>query len=156
MTGFSLLLAHLIGDFILQEDWQAGNKTNPHPGRAPGLKYLPNDGGLCWDDNNSCLAWVTWNEAKRKWWLGHLACTVHCLIYTATVFLFCFWFLPWWAYPVIFVSHWPWDRFRVARLWMVYVSHQKAFATGALAPWSVIVVDQIYHLLVLWALGMLS
>jgi len=35
MEGFYLLCAHLLGDFILQNDWMASNKTAPHPGPDP-------------------------------------------------------------------------------------------------------------------------
>lgn len=114
MEGFSLLLGHLLGDYIFQNDWQAANKTS------------------------------------RTW-----PCLVHCLFYTMAVFMTCFWFLPWWAYPVIFATHFPIDRWRLARKFMT-INHQEAFATGMLAPWSIIVVDNIIHLVVLWVIGMAS
>jgi hypothetical protein len=36
---------------------------------------------------------------------------------------------------------------------MVHCSGQRAFATGPLSPWSVIVVDNTIHLLVLYLIG---
>ena len=112
MQGFALILGHLIGDYIVQNDWMAANKTS------------------------------------RSW-----PCTVHCLLYTLACAATCFWFLPWWAYPVIFAAHWPVDRFRLAGRWMRNVSGQHAFATGPMSPWSIVVVDNTLHLTVLFMLG---
>ena len=36
---------------------------------------------------------------------------------------------------------------------MVKLANQEAFATGPLAPWSVIVVDQCFHLLTLYLIA---
>jgi hypothetical protein len=98
--------------------------------------------------------------AQRAWWfrrrvyrVGHLACTVHCLLYTLAVLTFCYRFLPWWAYPVIFLTHWPIDRYRLARVVMERYIGQKQFANGPLSPWSVIVVDQVLHVWILAVLG---
>lgn len=95
----------------------------------------------------------TWLDARRAWWKGHLACTVHCLCYTLAVALCSFWWMPWWGYLVTFGLHWPIDRFRLARRWMIHVSGQKSFATGPLAPFSVIIVDNTFHLATLMVIG---
>lgn len=147
MDGFLLLTAHLVADFLTQEDWQAKHKTNPHPGPVSGIYFLP-DGSPA-QSADAAQQYVLWHGRLRLWWVGHLACTLHCLLYTATVAAFSFWWMPWWGYPAVFVSHWVIDRFRLARVWMERVSHQKQFATGPLSPWSVIVVDQVFHLLAL-------
>ena len=107
MDGFFLLLGHLLGDYVLQNDWQAANK-----------------------------------------WRSSAACTVHCLLYTLAVWACSFWWLPWWGPVVCFLAHWPIDRFRLAGRWMALVG-QERFATGPLAPWSIIVVDNVGHLLTL-------
>lgn len=144
MDGLLLLCGHLIGDYIVQNDWMAKNKTNPHPGPDPakfGSRFAKFD---------------SWIEADDKWRLGHLACTIHCLLYTLAVWLCSFWWMPWWGLIVCFVAHWPIDRFRLARVWMMRVSGQKDFATGPLAPWSVIIVDNIAHIVTLAVIGKLA
>lgn len=121
MTGFWLLMGHLLGDYVLQNDWMAGNKTS-----------------------------------RERPVLGHYACTVHCGLYTLAVWL-CSWrWMPWWGLVVCFAVHWPVDRFRLAFWWMSRVSGQKAFAAGPLAPWSVIVVDNVFHLLTLGVIAVLA
>lgn len=118
MIGFSLLCGHLLGDYILQNDWMAANK------------------------------------AKRGW-EGWAACVVHCVLYTLAVWLCSrswVWDWPLWGLLVVGVAHFAFDRYRLARWWMVNVSGQKAFATGSLSPWSVIIVDNVFHLLTLWVL----
>lgn len=134
MEGFWLLLGHLIGDYVVQNDWMAKNKVNPHPSTL-----------------NVCDASKVefWEEAEQKWSLGHFACTVHCLFYTLAVWACTFWWMPWWGLLACFLVHWPVDRFRLARRWMCNVSGQKQFAEGPLSPWSVIIVDNIFHLLTL-------
>lgn len=131
MNGFGLLCGHLIGDYILQNDWMAANK-------------------VVWGDKSQdAWAWKVDN-------MGHLACTVHCLCYTFAVALFSFWWMPWWGYLVTFLTHWPIDRFRLAKWWMIHVSGQKGFATGPLAPWSFIIVDNIWHLVTLFVIGVIA
>lgn len=45
---------------------------------------------------------------------------------------------------------------RLAGRWMRNVSGQKAFATGPLSPWSIIVVDNVAHIATLAAIGKLA
>jgi hypothetical protein len=211
MNGFGMLLGHLVGDYIAQNDWMAANKVNPHPGpephphtiwltaTAPARPY-PGPWAVAADPadregfrealeerNRKISEWecgealrvaaaVTavkedgavgldgpelteqraWWAKRTAWYRGHLACTVHCLCYTLAVWAFSFRWMPWWGLLACFLIHWPVDRFRLARLWMVHASGQKAFATGPLAPWSVIVVDNVFHLLTLYAIWLLS
>lgn len=97
------------------------------------------------------------------WWLAHLVGdyliqtdwmaarkrtqSVPCLIHAATYclpFLFCG--LCWRQIFAIGVEHFFQDRFGWARVFMKYTDHEK-FATGPLAPWSIIVTDNTLHLL---------
>lgn len=112
MDGIGLLIGHLAGDYLLQNDWQAQNKTR-------------------------CS----------------VACTVHCLLYTLAVWACSFWWMPAWGLLVCFAAHWPLDRWRLAGRWMRSVSGQSQFASGPLSPWSVIIVDNTFHLLTLFAIG---
>lgn len=127
MLGFGLLMGHLLGDYTFQNDWMAREKVH-----------------------------------------SSFACAVHCTVYTLCVF-FCATVipdcvsapvykshgLPWWGYLVCWLAHFPLDRWRLARKWMS-VWPQDDFATGPCAPWSIIVVDNVFHLFVLYLLGLLA
>lgn len=107
-----LILCHLVGDYVLQNDWMAARKRH-----------------------------------------SSFACSVHVAVYTLSflvIITLSGYTWPWWAYLVIAATHWPVDRFGLAKTWMIHVSRQRNFAE-ALAPWSVIVVDNTYHLLCAWA-----
>lgn len=156
MEGFMLLLGHLIGDYVVQNDWQAANKTNAMPdGSRPCTHW--NDGiGAGGVTPGTPEDRDAWDAVWWKWMTGHLACTVHCLLYTLAVWACSFWWMPWWGTVACFIVHWPTDRFRLAGRWMRNVSGQKAFATGPLSPWSVIVVDNTWHLLTLGVIAALA
>lgn len=152
MESFGLLLGHMLGDYVLQNDWQAKNKVNPYPGKQPAESWGKDSCEQRRLLNPAELA-LYWSNVSA-WRRGHFACTVHCLLYTLAVWACSFWWMPYWGLAVCFVAHWPVDRFRLARWWMVNVSGQKDFATGPLAPWSVIVVDNSIHLAVLFVIGL--
>ncbi len=127
LIGFGLILGHLLGDYVVQNDWMAKNKTNPcsfHP-----IYAMPGEG------------------------IGHLACFVHCLCYTLAAWACSFWWMPWWGLVACAVVHFPVDRFRLASWWMKNISGQTAFATGPLSPWSIIIVDNTFHLLTLFVIA---
>ena len=50
----------------------------------------------------------------------------------------------------------PIDRFRLAKVWMMRVSGQTVFATGPLAPWSIIIVDNVFHIVTLAVIGKIA
>ncbi len=96
------------------------------------------------------------------WWLAHLigdyliqtdwiaarkrTASIPCLIHATTYllpFLLCH--LSATALLLIGIEHFAQDRFGLARLFMKYTDHE-VFATGSLAPWSVVVTDNILHL----------
>lgn len=101
-----LLIGHLVGDYILQNDWMALNKKK-----------------------------------------SSLPCLVHCALYTLSVAAFSLFALPLWAIAVIFVTHFIQDRTTIIGWWMNLVG-QASFAKN-LGPWSSIVVDNVWHLVVL-------
>jgi hypothetical protein len=115
MDGFALLLGHLVGDYIVQTDWMANNKTT---------------NGV----------------------IGYYSCFVHCICYTLSIAAFSWFWMPWWGYIVCFGFHYPIDKWRLAKWWMMNVSGQKGFATGLLSPWSIIIVDNVFHLLTLYGI----
>lgn len=104
----SALVGHLVGDYILQNDWMALNKKT-----------------------------------------STFHCAVHCAIWAACVCLFAGWHQPW-VITVLFVTHFIQDRTGIIRWWMHIVGQDK-FATGICAPWSMIVVDNVWHIVTIWA-----
>src|SRR5574343_2019504 len=129
MESFGLVLGHMLGDYVVQNDWMAKNKSNSHPGPMQ----------IAITGTPEIVPTGDWLQKRNAWWRGHVACTVHCLCYTLAVFACSCWWMPWWGLIAVFVLHWPVDRFRLAGHWMRRVSGQKAFADGPLAPWSMIV-----------------
>lgn len=98
----SWILAHLIGDYLLQNDWMALNK-------------------------------------KSKSWI----CAVHVATYMLP-FLFCG--FAWWQLALIAGQHYLQDRTNFI-MWLMKVKGSEGFATGPCAPWSIIVTDNIIHIL---------
>jgi hypothetical protein len=120
MNATSLLLAiigHLVGDYLLQNDWMALNKKKPGS-------------------------------------LGTKTCAVHSFIWAQSVVIFAGWGWPWGnpspAIAILFVLHYIQDRTNIITRWMDFIG-QKQFRTGPCAPWSSIVVDNVWHIVTLWA-----
>ena len=105
----NFLIAHLVGDYLAQNDWMAQNKK------------------------------------LRSW-----PCFVHVLIYSAFVWLFTQWAWP--AIAIVFVTHFAQDRTTIVRFYMECIGQRK-FLEPPLFPWSIIVVDNVMHLLVLYLLS---
>lgn len=107
------LIGHLVGDYLLQNDWMALNKKK-----------------------------------------SSIACAVHCIIWATCVCLFAGWMefsdsiLAW---VLLFSSHFIQDRTQLVMFWMTRINRQQAFATGQCAPWSIIVVDNVWHVVQIWA-----
>ncbi len=148
MDGFALLCGHLVGDYIVQNDWMAKNKSNQYPSQ----NLLKKSGNPVVNDLN----WDLYHILKQDWWVGHIACLIHCILYTLAIWAFSFWWMPWWGLLICFALHFPIDRWRLARRWMEYVAFQKAFASGPLSPWSIIIVDNTFHLLTLFGIAALT
>ena len=99
------IYAHLIGDYILQNDWLSAKKK----------------------ENN----WV---------------CLIHILLYMS-FFLFCS--LEWWQLLAIGVQHFLQDRTNFV-VWFMKIKGSVKFAEPPFAPWSIILTDNIIH--ILWIL----
>jgi len=109
------LIGHLIGDYILQNDYLAQGK-------------------------------------KKSSWI----CMVHCVVYALTV-LACtgwgwVWARYWWVGLAIVAEHFIQDRWGLVRK-LMHLMGQDAFAGPPLGPWSIIVVDNVCHLVFLWVLS---
>lgn len=96
------IYAHLIGDYLLQNDWMAFGK-------------------------------------KQKSWI----CAVHIAAYMVP-FLLCG--FAWWQLAIIAVQHFAQDRTGFV-MWLMKVKGSEKFATGPCSPWSIIVTDNIIHIL---------
>lgn len=98
----NIYLAHLIGDFLLQNDWMAQGK-------------------------------------KRSSWI----CLVHVLTYLIP---FLFTSLVWWKLALIGLQHFVQDRWNFVS-WLMKLKGSGKFAEPPCGPWSVIVTDNILHIL---------
>lgn len=110
MTLAGMIIGHMVGDYVLQNDWMAANKTK-----------------------------ATWIAA------------IHAGLWTAAVCIFGLLDLnahPW-AAVWLFGTHFAIDRWRLAAKSMDYTG-QSGFKT-AMAPWSMIAVDNTWHLITIWA-----
>lgn len=76
-----------------------------------------------------------------------IPCIVHCAIWTTCVIVFASW--PLWTAIPLFITHFIQDRTNIIAFYMDRIG-QKDFRTGACAPWSLIVVDNVWHILVIW------
>lgn len=206
MEAFGLILGHLFGDYIVQRDYMAKNKSNPHPGKEPhpgktwmGYGPAPKqeypgpwsvDASPCdrdgfkdaleernrkideWDakeearinaylesmNSPELVEQRAWCKAKDAWWTGHWACLLHCLCYTLAVWAFSFWWMPWWGLLVCFLVHFPIDRWKLAAWWMTTrLVGQSEFASPKhpLFPWSIVVVDNTFHLFTLFVIAVI-
>ena len=111
------LVGHLVGDYLIQNDWMALNK-------------------------------------KATGWIGRVACLVHCTLWTVAVMVFSGWIsLDAKAAATVaaslFALHYLQDRTRIINGYMWLIGQSK-FAGPPLGPWSIIVVDNVWHIVTLW------
>ncbi len=108
------LIAHLVGDFLLQNDWMAqGKKRSTAICLAHILAYALPFIGL--------TALPQWREVDQTI-LG-------------------------WQIVLILVQHFVQDRTHFVTWFMKTVGQGKGFMQPPMAPWSMIVVDNTFHLL---------
>lgn len=128
MILFPLLLAgHLLGDWVVQTDWQAANKA-----WAPRRVYLRASA-----------------KARDSWWFSVRANQAHCLTYHLTMAAFV---LPVWhtwgtglAFLVSWASHGFIDRRWPVR-WLLRRTGSPVFSE---LTWGVIGADQALHVAIL-------
>ena len=103
------IVGHLVGDYLLQNDWMALNKKK-----------------------------------------HSLPCAVHATLWTLAVCAFA----GWWSLPaiaVLWITHFLQDRTGIILFWMTKINRQAEFTKPPSAPWSIMVVDNVWHIVVLWA-----
>jgi hypothetical protein len=96
------LLAHFIGDFLLQNDWMA--------------------------------------REKKK---NDLACSAHVVAYMVP-FFFCG--FVWWQLLLIAAQHYAIDRSNFV-YWFMGVTGRKQFREAPFAPWSLVITDNLLHII---------
>ena len=87
-----------------------------------------------------------WMAENKK--LHTFPCLVHSLIWAACVVLFAGWW-NWLPFLGLFAIHFLQDRTYMVRSWMHLIG-QDRFATGPYAPWSMVIIDNTFHLLQIW------
>lgn len=92
--------------------------------------------------------WMALNK-KKPGWAGWIPCVAHCLTYTLAVYLFVGARWPAVAYLAVFLAHFLQDRTDIIHHWMT-INGQTRFRDGVCGPWSAIVVDNVWHLWVLF------
>ena len=103
------IVGHLVGDYLLQNDWMALNKKK-----------------------------------------HSLHCTVHCLLWTASVCAFSGCWTPL-AIAILFATHFIQDRTTIVHFWMTRINNQTIFCQAPTGPWSLIVVDNVWHIVTITA-----
>jgi len=78
-----------------------------------------------------------------------LICALHCAIWTAAVAALGG--MPLWTWPVLFVTHFVQDRWLLIPAWMKAIG-QAGFRDGPCSPWAAIVVDNVWHILAIYAM----
>lgn len=81
-------------------------------------------------------------SAKKEKWT---ACFLHTTIYTSLFILSGF---AWWQLALVFVQHYAQDKTNFVK-WFMVVKKTSGFAKEPFAPWSLILVDNILHILFL-------
>ena len=90
--------------------------------------------------------WMALNKKRSSW-----HCLVHVVVYMVP---FLFTGLLWWQIALIGLQHYLQDRTQFV-VWFMKVKGSEGFGTGSCAPWSVIVTDNILHILFMTAVAAL-
>jgi hypothetical protein len=87
----------------------------------------------------------TWMADKKK--KDSMICVLHCWIWASCVVFFADW--PLRTFFPLFALHFLQDRTTIVEWWMDIIG-SRSFRTGTFAPWSVVIVDNVWHILTLW------
>jgi len=117
MSFGTLIVAHLIGDYLLQPDWMASRKA--HVSSVAASHVLLHVG---------VTALMVYADVGHPW--------------------------PLWALSTLGVTHFVIDRFRLAPK-LMRITGQRGFLEN-LGPWSMIIVDNTLHLVILWVLWLFT
>jgi len=87
-----------------------------------------------------------WMASNKKH--STLICAIHCILWATSVYLFAWW--PLWTWPILFITHFIQDRSNII-IWYMRTIGQTEFIKNY-SPWSVIVVDNVWHIVTLWVI----
>lgn len=93
-----------------------------------------------------------WMALNKK--ASSFHCAVHCFIWTVCVMafsgvIFHGGLMPVIVFWILFGTHFLQDRTGLIRWYMRAIGQEK-FATGPCSPWSIIVVDNVWHIVTIW------
>ena len=88
-------------------------------------------------------------DKQKPSWKGHTACLLHSAIWASSVWVFSGFPAEHWGCVLFLLAcHYVQDRHALAKSWMRVMS--PGFMDIPFAPWSVIVVDNTWHLVQIW------
>jgi hypothetical protein len=88
--------------------------------------------------------WMALNKKSRSF-----PCVVHCTLWTVAVCMFAGWY-KWQVVSILFLTHFIQDRTQIIQFWMKTIGQSK-FGTPPMAPWSLVIVDNVWHIVTIWA-----
>jgi hypothetical protein len=94
-----------------------------------------------WGDYVVQSHWMAIHK-KEKSWKGHIACQLHCLLYTLPFLLIT---QSSWAIFTIYVTHFIIDRGNIIQ-WFMSTKWKGTFGQAPFAPWSTFLIDNILHI----------
>ncbi len=86
--------------------------------------------------------WMAENKKKNS-----LACLLHSGVWAGCIVFFTGW--GWIPFVLLTIIHFIQDRTYLVRKWMHLIG-QDHFATGSYAPWSMVIIDNTFHLVEIW------
>jgi len=91
------------------------------------------------------LLQTDWMALQKK--KSSFACLIHCLVWVGCVWGFSQ--MGWLPALFLFVCHFIQDRTKIV-LWWMNLRGSSVFTEPPFAPWSMIVVDNVLHVLQIW------
>jgi hypothetical protein len=131
------MCGHLVGDWIFEDDWMARYK------------------GLSRPRHKNYATKEAYQKANGLYKFSYFVCLIHCLMYTAAIFMFSFWWITWHGLLAVFVTHYIIDKFSLSEWFMTNFTGQNEIAshTGKYYPWSIELVDTAVHLVILFLIA---
>jgi len=138
----SAIIGHLVGDYLLQNDYLAQGKKRSH--------WICLIHALIWSTSVMIFAgWTTWSLTLNQVIIAHLALLI-------THFIQDRWgFIIWWMRLMGQREFMRADELVVKRSMMPGAhdwTYEAKIRVG-LGPWSIIVVDNVWHIVQIWAVA---
>ena len=117
----AIILGHLVGDYVLQNDWMALNKVK-------------------WNDEGWLAAFVHCICYSTAVTTSLLLCGFKHIGYANTFEL---------IWLVTFMSHFPIDKVSLAKYWMRFYGHSTDVTKNPFTPLVYVVIDNTMHLIIM-------